>query len=374
LETCAPHARDDLARDLDAAWDAIASATVDDRLQAKNWEHWMEYCSDARRDPYLQDSSSTIQQHLLIGFAARNRRGYYGRGLQVGAQTPETALRHVAQTIVLAGYPDPRRLYGSTGLDLPFSRLLKSYKATDPAPKPQLALPIRAIICVVNFYRAKQTLVASTVADLLTIAFFFLLRPGEYAMTSARSKTRTVQFRRQDIRFFSDGTILPHSAPLAELQQADGVRLYLDNQKNGQRGSTMYHTALNQAFCPVKALANRAHYLYSIAPEDASLPISYVGNTHHVTTADITLAVRESVVLSGLLNSGYSPSRVSAHSLRASGAMALRLNNVGEDLIKKLGRWSSSTWLTYIHSQISSLSAGLSEKMTIHHVFYNVGS
>jgi hypothetical protein len=216
--------------------------------------------------------------------------------------------------------------------------------------------------------------VASTVADLLTIAFFFLLRPGEYAMTSARSKTRTVQFRRQDIRFFSDGTILPHSAPLAELQQADGVRLYLDNQKNGQRGSTMYHTALNQAFCPVKALANRAHYLYSIAPEDASLPISYVGNTHHVTTADITLAVRESVVLSGLLNSGYSPSRVSAHSLRASGAMALRLNNVGEDLIKKLGRWSSSTWLTYIHSQISSLSAGLSEKMTIHHVFYNVGS
>jgi hypothetical protein len=57
--------------------------------------------------PYVQDSSATIQQHLLIGFAAQNRRGYYGRGLQVGAQTPETALRHVAQTIVLAGYSVP---------------------------------------------------------------------------------------------------------------------------------------------------------------------------------------------------------------------------------------------------------------------------
>ena len=341
METCAPYAREDIARDLDSAWDAIASATVDDRVQAKNWDHWLEYCSDARRDPYLQDSSATIQQHLLIGFAARNRRGYYGRGLQVGTQTPETALRHVAQTIVLAGYPDPRRSYGSTDLDLPFSRLLKSYKSDDPAPKPQLALPIRAIEGIVKFYWAKQTQAASAIADLLTIAFFFLLRPGEYAMTSSRSKTRTVQFRRQDVRFFKNQTVLPHSATLTELQQADGVRLYLDNQKNGQRGSTMYHTALEHDFCPVKALANRTHYLYSIAPDDASLPISYVGNMHHITTADITLAVRESVVLGGLLNCGYSPSRVSAHSLRASGAMALRLNNVGEDPIKKLGRWPS---------------------------------
>jgi hypothetical protein len=99
-------------------------------------------------------------------------------------------------------------------------------------------------------------------------------------MTSLRSKTRTVQFRRQDVRFFKDNTILPHSTPLAELHQADGVQLYLDNQKNGQRGSTMYHTALDHAFCPVKALANQTHYLYSLAPNDASLPISYVGHTY----------------------------------------------------------------------------------------------
>jgi hypothetical protein len=44
------------------------------------------------------------------------------------------------------------------------------------------------------------------------------------------------------------------------------------------------------------------------------------------------------------------------------------------DLIKNLGHWSSSTWLTYIHGQISSLTADLSERMVIHHVFYNVGS
>ncbi len=136
----------------------------------------------------------------------------------------------------------------------------------------------------------------------------------------------------------------------------------------------MHHTATANLFCPVKALANRVHSLHAVAPNDASLPISFVPNAKHVTATDITRAVRESVLLAGLLNSGYSPTRVSAHSLRASGAMALKLNGVDGDLIMKLGRWSSTTWLTYIHSQISSLTAGLSERMTIHHVFYNIGS
>jgi integrase len=280
----------------------------------------------------------------------------------------------VAQALVLAGYPDPRRSYGSKDLDLPFSRLLRTYKNDDPVPKPQLALPVRAVQCAVDHYNTKGKLLDFAIADLLSIAFFFLLRPGEYTMPTSRSRTRTVQFRRKDVRFFKQGNILPHNTPLDELRTADAARLYLDNQKNGQRGSTMHHTARPGSFCPVKALANRVHYLYTLAPLNDALPISLAAPGTHVSSSHITLAVRESVVLAGLLNSGYNPTCVSAHSLRASGAMALRLNNVGEALIKKLGRWSSSTWLTYIHAQISSLTAGLSERMVIHHVFYNVGS
>jgi hypothetical protein len=108
-------------------------------------------------------------------------------------------------------------------------------------------------------------------------------------------------------------------------------------KKNGQRGATMHHTALLVPFCPVQALANRVHHLFQIVHANPELSISFVGLGSHVTSKNITLTVRESVVLSGLLNSGYSPSRVSAHSLRASGAMALRLNDVGEYFIKKLG-------------------------------------
>jgi hypothetical protein len=225
--------------------------------------------------------------------------------------------------------------------------------------------------CAIEHYNLKGKPLNFAIADLLTIAYFFLLRPGKYTMPTSCSRTRTVQFHRKDVRFFKQGNILPHNTPLDELRTADAVRLYLDNQKNGQRGSTMHHTARPGSFCPVKALANRVPYLYTLAPHDDALPISLAALGIHVSPSHITLAVRESVVL---LNSGYNPTRVSAHSLRASGAMALRLNKVGKDLIKKVGRWSSSTWLTYIHAQISSLTAGLSECMVIHHVFYNVGN
>jgi hypothetical protein len=200
-------------------------------MEAKHWESWLEFCGDARRDPYLLNCSKPIQQQLLLGFAARVWRGYYGRGAQVQAQTPETALRHVAQTLVLNGYPDPRRSYGSKDLDLSFSRLLRSYKTNDPAPKPQLALPVRAIQCAVDHYTHQGTPKACAIADLLTIAFFFLLRPGEYTMPSGWRKTLTVQFRQQDIRFFKNGAIFPHNTPLPALKDADGARLYIDNQK-----------------------------------------------------------------------------------------------------------------------------------------------
>jgi hypothetical protein len=285
---------------------------VDDQVRAKNWDDWLEFCTDARRNPHLIDSTKSIQQQLLVAFAARVRRGHYRQGNTVQAQTPKTALRQVAQTLVLAGYPDPQRSYGAHKLDLPLSKLLHSYKLDDPAPKAQLTLPVRAIQC-------------------------------EYTMSTSCTKKQTVQFRRQDVQFFKNGSILPHSSTLNTLREADAAQLYLDNQKNGQRGATMHHTARPSSFCPVKALANWIHHLYQIAPASRELPISLVNVGTHVTSSHIMLAVRESVVLSRLLNLGYSLSRVSAHSLQASGAMALPLDNVCKDLIKKLGRWLSST-------------------------------
>jgi hypothetical protein len=54
--------------------------------------------------------------------------------------------------------------------------------------------------------------------------------------------------------------------------------------------------------------------------------------------------------------------------------MALYLNAVDPTLIKKLGRWRSDTWLTYIHNQIGELTEGLATKMSRPIVFHNVAA
>jgi hypothetical protein len=69
---------------------------------------------------------------------------------------------------------------------------------------------------------------------------------------------------------------------------------------------------------------------------------------------------------------GFELSRIGPHSIRASGAMALYLNGVTEQQICILGRWKSKTWLTYIHTQIAAISAGVSLVMSRPVMFHNI--
>ncbi len=59
--------------------------------------------------------------------------------------------------------------------------------------------------------------------------------------------------------------------------------------------------------------------------------------------------------------------------LRASGAMAMKLNNVDAETMKKVGHWTTSTFLIYIYSQIAALNAGLAQRMVRPVYFQNVG-
>jgi hypothetical protein len=62
---------------------------------------------------------------------------------------------------------------------------------------------------------------------------------------------------------------------------------------------------------------------------------------------------------------GYDIMRqIGTHSLRASGAMALKLQGAMDSTLMKIGRWSGTTYLTYIQSQIGTLNAGLAARCT----------
>jgi hypothetical protein len=362
-----------VARDRDAAWAAISAATVDDSKRATAFENWRRYAQACNLDPWMRGTPRYTQQEYLLAFAARVRTGLFGHGLQVGFQSVETALRHMAQTLVLAGYEDPRKATGAHDLDLPFQRLLKSYRNADPVPKPQLALPVHTIATAGQHYQAPQAAVRAT-ADLVITAFFFLLRVGEYTMPKKQQRTRTVQFRLQDVTFRrANNTIIQRNAPLAELAAAASVTLFLDNQKNGQRGTTVLHTATGNWFCPVQALARRVASIMTMhMPADT--PLSFVRPGCHVSPMNVTNLVHHAAVATNLIDQGYSLQRIGTHSLRASGAMALKLQGAADSTIMKIGRWTGTTFLTYIHSQIGAINAGLATKMAVHIHFTNVGA
>jgi hypothetical protein len=285
----------------------------------------------------------------------------------------EKALRHVAQTIVLAGYDDPRKTLGSSNLDLPFSRLLTSYRHDDPVPQPQLALPVNTVEAAGIHYQANDAR-SRAAADLVTTAFFFLLRVGEYTMPRRNARTRTVQFRIQDVTFRdADGTVILNTAPLHVLTAANSVTLFLDNQKNGQRGTTILHTSTGSWFCPVQALARRVASVMAFNVP-VSTPLSFVRPGVHVEAKHITSLVRHAASTTNLVAQGYNMRRIGTHSLRASGAMALKLQGEADSTIMKIGRWSGTTYLTYIHSQIGALNAGLAARMAVRIHFVNVGA
>ena len=65
---------------------------------------------------------------------------------------------------------------------------------------------------------------------------------------------------------------------------------------------------------------------------------------------------------------------VGTQSLRAGGAMALKLNGYNDTTIMKMGRWTSLIFLQYIHNQISHLLMDIAKKMSIPLPFVNVAA
>ena len=85
-------------------------------------------------------------------------------------------------------------------------------------------------------------------------------------------------------------------------------------------------------------------------------------------------AVRDTAKTLKLHEQAIDPDLVGAHSLRAGGAMALKLHGYDDTTIMKMGRWTSLTFLQYIHNQIAHLSKDISAKMSIPLPFVNVAA
>ena len=373
-----------VASDCIAAWRAASTGVVAKTAQTreKYWKHWARYASVCGVDPFLQDVPPIEQDIIVTAFAARVRTGHYGRGLPITVSGVTSALAAISKTIKLAGQQSP--IYrGDQKYTLAIERMVEGFRREDPPSTPQLAVPVTVPH---NCYSAgllsqdPQILASGCLA---TIAFYFLLRVGEYTQPKWVIRngkkiraTRTVQFEVGHIGFFKNGKILPRSSPLTTLLTSDSATLKITNQKNGRMGETVHQRATNKVGCPVQALARRVHHILSNGGTTKNLIGDYFANDKwaSVTSKDMISLVRASVKALKLHENGIDADLVGSHSLRAGGAMAMKLHKHPDTTIKKMGRWSSLTFLQYIHTQIAHLSDTISKDMSIPLPFLNIAS
>jgi hypothetical protein len=149
----------------------------------------------------------------------------------------------------------------------------------------------------------------------------------------------------------------------------------IDNQKNGKRNQSVHHEAKIGDTCPVKALIRRIHHICTHTLDKTTIISTYFTNGRGkiLRTTDINSAIKAAVIYLGLRKYGFNPDQISSHSLRAGGAMSLHLNNQSSATIRLMGRWTSDTFLDYIHSQIAAFSTGLSTAMSTSILFNNIG-
>jgi hypothetical protein len=194
---------------------------------------------------------------------------------------------------------NPTKIIGSDKLIPRLQQMLDGWRKIDP---PTLkTLPVEADVpeyLATLGAQPSASRLDQAIGDLTLIAFYYLLRIGEYTCKAKRNGSKqTVQFKMEDVTFFKRNKLgelrcVSRTAPDEIILSADGATLKLDNQKNGWKGVCIFHHANSQQYlCPVHALARRYLHLrhHNATPRDT---ISLYWNTptdvHSVTAEHIT--------------------------------------------------------------------------------------
>ena len=104
-----------------------------------------------------------------------------------------TALSAITKTLELAGSDSPL-LQAPDKYLTPIRRLLEGFRRTDAPNIPQLAVPVSVPHYCYDTFAQDSSSKTRTTADLVLVAFYYLLRVGEY--TKPRFVKSGTQLRR----------------------------------------------------------------------------------------------------------------------------------------------------------------------------------
>jgi hypothetical protein len=118
----------------------------------------------------------------------------------VKSHTVVDALRAVGQAHAQLGAPDPWKAHHG-GINFSIQRQIKAYEKTDDRPRCVKPVPIIIIVYILQMvYKAFCDVAYLAIADMICIAFFFLLRPGEFMSTTLDD----TPFHLQDVGIIRD--------------------------------------------------------------------------------------------------------------------------------------------------------------------------
>ena len=369
LDTLSPAAATELRADLGLVNQAVRAGVVPGRAAAadRHWQQWLAFAASVNVDPWLHSVLDPIP--LLQVFAARYRDGRLAPSHgPVRSRTVEDAVRSVGQTFARVGAKDVRK-DALGGIDFRLQRQLRAYAKADPAPARVKPIPIQLLFYALSAAHAAPHADAMlAIADMAVIAFYFLLRPGEYTGASADNTPFTLA----DVQLFLGARRLDlFTAPPADLRAATAVSLTFTTQKSGVRGEVVQHGRSGSAHCcPTRAVARRVlHLRHHVASPTTPLGTYYAPSApggpvrrHPVTSADITGLLRTAAQALGP-ELGLLPCDIQARSLRAGGAMALLCAKVDSNIIRLLGRWQSDVMMRYLHLQAQPIMNEFASRM-----------
>ena len=248
--------RDAFSADLRLAHETVRAGVIPKTARAsdKHWERWAEYCHQHRLDPFLRHTDDPVP--FLQVFAERYRDGRIAPSNNTArSRTVEGALRAVGQKFTSLGAWDIRK--DATGaIDFRLQRMLKAYKRQDLPPTRVKPLPITIVLFLLQrAYGRDRYEDRMAIADMICVAFFFLLRPGEYTGTT----TDNAAFQLADIALYvNDRQLDIMTAAYGDIENATSVGLIFTTQKNGVRNEKIMHgTSGHPLCCPVQAIIRR---------------------------------------------------------------------------------------------------------------------
>ena len=210
---------------------------------------------------------------------------------------------------------------------------------------------------------------ASSLIDLILVAFFWLLWPCEYL--AVKEEGQSTPFHLEDLWFTAHGRLYSaDDSSLNDVQPSDLVyaSLTFTDQKNGVGGEQITQSCINDInLCPVRALARIASRLHHHgAPPTAPIHQHFFDSQWtNFRSSNVTAALLASA---GALRSqtGIDLALLSGRSLHPCGATALLCARVNSDSIKLLGRWKSDAMFRYLRIQALAYSVNLAQQMLNH--------